>query len=187
MAHWAHDEPTPTFLPLPVIIYILIGLCMWWLLISIKVKAATPEGRQESALMVMEVEDGRRCWANDWKERDEPDWTGEMENEERQEEMKQRGKGMGGRAAAEQWVHTECSLRSIAPNNGVWLRKIRRIIAVSGDDWRCYVWGVGVVFIDTTFHFAPVSETSSQLFEKAKPTQNSNFKWKFWRNKTNLQ
>lgn len=30
----------PTFLPVPVIIYILIGFCRWWLLIFIKVKAA---------------------------------------------------------------------------------------------------------------------------------------------------
>lgn len=46
-AHWVHDASTSPFLPLPVIIYILIGLWLRWLLNSSKVKATTSEGRQE--------------------------------------------------------------------------------------------------------------------------------------------
>lgn len=56
----------PTFLLLPIIIYISLGLCLWWLLISIKVKAANTwkrrdrsrEEEKKSVQMVME-EDGR--------------------------------------------------------------------------------------------------------------------------------
>lgn len=44
-AHLAHDAPTDS--SLPVIIYILIGLRLWWILIFVKVKATTPAWRYE--------------------------------------------------------------------------------------------------------------------------------------------